>query len=60
VKDLGTDRVENVAVKLLLSGGMTYSTVARAAIGTDHAENATSLLLFMGHYLATAYYAVAA
>jgi hypothetical protein len=63
LKDLDTDRVENIApllVKLLLSGGMTYSTVARAAIGTNRAENAISLLLFTGIYLATAYYAVVA
>jgi hypothetical protein len=41
-------------VQLLLNGGMTYSIVACAAIGTDSAENTISLLLFTGHYLATA------
>jgi hypothetical protein len=33
---------------------MTYSIVACAAIGTDLAENTITLLLFTGHYLATA------
>jgi hypothetical protein len=38
----------------LLSGGMTYSTVACAAISIDHTENIIPLLLFMGHYLGMA------
>jgi hypothetical protein len=33
---------------------MTYSIVACATIGTDRAENTIPLLLFAGHYLATA------
>jgi hypothetical protein len=33
---------------------MTHSIVECAAIGTDHAENIIPLLLFTGHYLATA------
>jgi hypothetical protein len=43
----GTDRVENtdpLAMQLSLSDGVTYSTVTCAAIGTDCAENTTSLL----------------
>jgi hypothetical protein len=41
-------------MQLLLSGRMKYSIVACTAIGTDRAENIIPLLLFMGHYLATA------
>jgi hypothetical protein len=33
---------------------MMYSIVAYAAINMDHAENSIPLLLFMGHYFATA------
>jgi hypothetical protein len=33
---------------------MAYFIVACATIGTDRAENAIPLLLFTGHYLATA------
>jgi hypothetical protein len=40
-------------MQLLFIDGMTYSTVACAAIGTYHAENITPLLLFTVHYLAT-------
>jgi hypothetical protein len=42
------------AVQLLLSGGMTYSIVVCAAIGTYRAEDIIPLLLFTGHYFATA------
>jgi hypothetical protein len=38
---------------LLLSGGMTYSNVSCAAMGTDRTEYTIPLLLFIGHYLAT-------
>jgi hypothetical protein len=41
-------------VQLSLSDGMTYSIVACAAIGTDHAENNILLLLFTGRCLVTA------
>jgi hypothetical protein len=41
-------------VQLLLGGGMTYSIVVCAAIGTGRAENNIPLLPFTGHYLATA------
>jgi hypothetical protein len=44
----------SVAVQLLLSDGMAYSIVVRAAIGTDRVENIILLLLFTGHCLATA------
>jgi hypothetical protein len=37
-----------VAVKLMISNGMTYSIVACAAICTDCTENTTPLLLFRG------------
>jgi hypothetical protein len=40
-------------VQLFLSDGMAYSVVACAAIGTDCAENAISLLLPLGRYLVT-------
>jgi hypothetical protein len=38
-------------MQLLLGGGMTYSVLACATIGTDGAENTIPLLLFKGHYL---------
>lgn len=47
----GTDRTENavhVAVKLLLSGGMTHSIVTRAVIGMDCAENTIPSLVVYG------------
>jgi hypothetical protein len=42
-----------VAVRLLFSGGMAYSIVACAGIGTNRAENTSPQLLFMGRYLVT-------
>lgn len=43
-----------VAVQLLLSDGMMYSTAACKVIGTDCAVNTVSLFLFMGRCLVTA------
>jgi hypothetical protein len=51
----GMDRTENaVALKLLLSDGMTHSIVACAAIGTDCAEDTILVLMFTGLYVVTA------
>jgi hypothetical protein len=41
-------------VKLLLSGGTTYSIFAGATIATDNAENTIPLLLFTGRCRVTA------
>jgi hypothetical protein len=46
--------LSSIAVQLLVSGGMTYSTVVYVAIGKDRAENTVLLLLFSGRCLVTA------